>query len=86
MNSKFKLTADSNIHIHNAPDTFSLEDIETSTAKPYDRVIAFVFTIEELTSYLKHCIANQLITEQGYLFLVYPKKGEQNVRNLHSSR
>ncbi|MGX9136362.1 YdeI/OmpD-associated family protein [Rummeliibacillus sp. JY-2-4R] len=77
MHSKFKLTIDSNVYIHNAPDSFTLEDIETSTAKPYNRVIAFVFTIEELTAYLKLCIDNQLITEQGYLFLVYPKKGNK---------
>lgn len=77
MHSKFKLTENTKVHIHNAPDTISLEGIPLATTKPFNRVIAFVFSIEELTSYLQHCIDNQLIVEQGYLFLVYPKKGNK---------
>lgn len=77
MNSKFKLTENSKVHIHNAPDTFSLKDITSASTKPFERVIAFVFSIEELTSYLQYCIDEQLVTEQGYLFLVYPKKGNK---------
>ncbi|HWI47651.1 MAG TPA: YdeI/OmpD-associated family protein [Rummeliibacillus sp.] len=77
MNSKFKLTESTKVHLHNAPDTFSLEGVTPATTKPFDRVIAFVFSIEELTAYLQHCIDHQLITEQGYLFFVYPKKGNK---------
>lgn len=77
MNSKFKISESTKVHIHNAPDTFSLEGVTLATTKPYDRVIAFVFSIDELTAYLQKCIENHLITEQGYLFFVYPKKGNK---------
>lgn len=36
-----------------------------------------MFSIDELTAYLQKCIENHLITEQGYLFFVYPKKGNK---------
>ncbi|MGG0655276.1 YdeI/OmpD-associated family protein [Rummeliibacillus pycnus] len=78
MNSKFKLTEGTKVHVHNAPDTFLLEGIKTTTTKPFDRVIAFVFSIEELTAYLQQCIEEKLISEQGYLFFVYPKKGNKS--------
>ncbi|WP_397536484.1 YdeI/OmpD-associated family protein [Rummeliibacillus pycnus] len=77
MNSKFKLTESTKVHLHNAPDNFLLDGVTQATTKPFDRVIAFVFSIEELTAYLQYCIDHQLVTEQGYLFFVYPKKGNK---------
>ncbi|MEO4052088.1 YdeI/OmpD-associated family protein [Solibacillus sp. CAU 1738] len=75
MEKKFKLQNDLQVYVYNATQDFKI--VTNAMTGPYDRIIAFVYSIEELTSYLQKSIDEQLVKEQGYLFFVYPKKGNK---------
>ena len=55
----------------------ALGDIQQSGNAPYDRIISFVFSVDEMVQYLQSCIRDNNLAEQGYLFLIYPKKGNK---------
>ena len=51
-----------------------LEGVSDAGDAPYDRMISFVFSVDELVMYLKNTLQTNALAEQGYLFFVYPKK------------
>ncbi len=46
----------------------------------YDLVVAFVFSLKEFTAQLKTVIAKELLAPNGYLYVVYPKKGNKQYK------
>ncbi|MEK5330897.1 hypothetical protein [Lysinibacillus sp. FSL W8-0992] len=82
MQKKFKLKDGLSITIHNLPDKVLFEGISDVGHAPYDRVISFVFTIDEMLTYLKSTLKQNMLAEQGYLFFVYPKKIIKNTKNI----
>lgn len=77
MKKKFKVKDMLSIAIHHQPQDVTLEGIQQSGKAPYDRIISFVFSTDEMVQYLQNCIKDNNLTEQGYLFFVYPKKGNK---------
>lgn len=77
MQKKFKLKDGLSIWIHNQPKGMILEGISQIGNAPHDRIIAFVFTIDEMVMYLQNVLKLNMLVEQGYLFFVYPKKGNK---------
>ena len=77
---KFKLQDGLSITIHNIPDNLSLEGISQAGEEPYDRIISFVFSIDEMVTYLKSTMQTNALAEQGYLFFVYPKKNNKTYK------
>lgn len=63
--------------IHQQPQDTVLEGISQVGDAPYDRIISFVFSVNELVQYLQNTIQNGNLEEHGYLFFVYPKKGNK---------
>ncbi|MFJ7664882.1 YdeI/OmpD-associated family protein [Lysinibacillus sp. NPDC097162] len=80
MQKKFKLKDGLSITIHNLPDKMLFEGISDVGHAPYDRVISFVFTIDEMLTYLKSTLKQNMLAEQGYLFFVYPKKNNKKYK------
>lgn len=80
MHKKFKLKDGLSITIHNLPDKMFLEGISNVGHAPYDRIISFVFTIDEMITYLKNTAQTNALAEQGYLFFVYPKKNNKKYK------
>ncbi|MGE7946106.1 YdeI/OmpD-associated family protein [Lysinibacillus sp. NPDC093688] len=77
MQKKFKLKEGLSMSIHNQPQDMILEGISQSGSAPNDRIVAFVFTIDEMVTYLHDALKLNALAEQGYLFFVYPKKGNK---------
>ncbi|WP_223554023.1 YdeI/OmpD-associated family protein [Lysinibacillus sphaericus] len=77
MQKKFKLKDGLSIAIHHQPQDLILEGVSQSGEMPYDRIIAFVFNIDEMVTYLQNALELNTLIEQGYLFFVYPKKGNK---------
>lgn len=74
MEKKFKLTGDLAIRVINAPAEFPV--VSTKTA-PFDRILAFVYSIEEMADVVRQIIQEDQLQEGAYLFLLYPKKGNK---------
>ncbi|MFY0518888.1 hypothetical protein ACOMCU_13820 [Lysinibacillus sp. UGB7] len=77
MQKKFKLQGGRSITILNQPQDVILEGISHSGDAPYDRIISFVFSVEDMVTYLNSALKANVLVEQGYLFFVYPKKGNK---------
>lgn len=77
MLKKFKIKDELSVAIHNQPQDLILEGISKVGDAPYDRIIAFVFNIDEMVTYLQNVQKLNILAEQGYLFFVYPKKGNK---------
>ncbi|MGN4123837.1 YdeI/OmpD-associated family protein [Lysinibacillus sphaericus] len=77
MQKKFKLQDGLSITILNQPQDMILEGISHSGDAPYDRIISFVFSVEDMVIYLNSTLKGNVLMEQGYLFFVYPKKGNK---------
>ncbi|KOS66918.1 hypothetical protein AEA09_15570 [Lysinibacillus contaminans] len=77
MQKKFKVKDMLSIDIHHQPQNVVLEGIQQSGNAPYDRIISFVFSADEMVQYLQNCIRDSNLADQGYLFFVYPKKGNK---------
>ncbi|WNS75777.1 YdeI/OmpD-associated family protein [Bacillus sp. DTU_2020_1000418_1_SI_GHA_SEK_038] len=55
-----------------------LKDYDTElTNSPYDLIFAFVLDMESLKGVVDRVIENSDLTENGYIFLAYPKKGNK---------
>lgn len=80
MRKKFKLQDGLSISIHNVPDNMPLEGVSQAGDAPYDRMISFVFSIDEMRTYLKSTLQTNTLAEQGYLFFVYPKKNNKKYK------
>ena len=74
MLKKFKMKDGLSIAIHNQPEEMRLEEIAQIGSAPHDRIIAFVFTIDEMVTYLQNVRKLNMLTEQGYLFLFIRKR------------
>lgn len=74
MEKKFKLTGDLAIQVINAPAEFP---VMSTKAAPFDRVLAFVYSIEEMVNAVHQIIEEDQLQEGAYLFLLYPKKGNK---------
>ena len=77
MQKNFKVKDTLSIDIHHQPQDVVLEGIQQSGNAPYDRIISFVFSADEMVQYIQNCIRDSKLAEQGYLFFVYPKKGNK---------
>ena len=73
MEKKFKLTGDLAVKVINAPKDFPVTSVK---AAPFDRVLAFVYALEEMVEVVQQIIQEDQLKEGAYLFLLYPKKGE----------
>lgn len=71
---KFKLTGDLAIQVINAPINFP---VKSTKAAPFDRILAFIYTVEEMVDVVRHIIQEDTLQEGAYLFLLYPKKGKK---------
>ncbi|MEH6992855.1 YdeI/OmpD-associated family protein [Neobacillus drentensis] len=65
--------------ILNIPEDINdFSDIEYDTSikkEKYDLVFIFIFKLEDFQTYLKEAVEKQLVTDNGYVFFAYPKKG-----------
>lgn len=77
MQKKFKIKDGLSMAIHNQPQEMQLEGIAQTGNAPHDRIIAFVLNIDEMVTYLQNALKLNTLAEQGYLFFVYPKKGNK---------
>lgn len=77
MQKKFKLNGDLSVAIDNQPQDLLLEGITHMGEAPFDRIISFVFSVDEMVTYLQKVLRDTSLKEQGYLFFVYPKKGNK---------
>ncbi|MFJ7698297.1 YdeI/OmpD-associated family protein [Lysinibacillus fusiformis] len=77
MQRKFKLKDDVSIVIHNQPHDSILDGVFHSGEAPYDRIISFAFSVDDMVTYLQKVLKDNSLMEQGYLFFVYPKKGNK---------
>nr|WP_051998161.1 YdeI/OmpD-associated family protein [Lysinibacillus sphaericus] len=77
MQKKFKLKDDVSIAIHNQPLDLRLDRVFHCGEAPYDRIISFAFSIDAMVTYLQKVLKDNSLVEQGYLFFVYPKKGNK---------
>ncbi|WP_107948721.1 YdeI/OmpD-associated family protein [Lysinibacillus parviboronicapiens] len=77
MQKKFKLKDGLSLTILNQPQDMILEGISHSGDAPYDRIISFVFSVDDMVTYLDSTLKANMLAEQGYLFFVYPKKGNK---------
>lgn len=75
MEKKFKVTGEQSILVLNAPDSFPIQS--TAHNAPYERVLTFVYTLEEMVQAVKQTIVQEQLEENGYLFLLYPKKNNK---------
>lgn len=74
MDKKFKLKEGLSVSVVNAPDSF---EIKSEGNSPYDRIICFVYSLDEMKGQLQKIISETLLVEKGYLFFAYPKKGNK---------
>ncbi|MGN7116929.1 YdeI/OmpD-associated family protein [Lysinibacillus odysseyi] len=74
MEKKFKLTGNLAIQVLNAPDDFPVTSVN---AAPFDRVLAFVYSVNEMVDTVRQIIKEDQLQEGAYLFLLYPKKGNK---------
>lgn len=49
----------------------------TPTAPPYDLVMAFVFSLQEMAQVIAQADTGHLVSPDGRFYLVYPKKGNK---------
>jgi len=77
MQKKFKLKDDLSITIHNQPHDLLLDGVFHFGEAPYDRIISFAFSVDDMVTYLQKVLKDNSLMEQGYLFFVYPKKGNK---------
>lgn len=77
MQKKFKLNDELSVAIVNQPQDLPLEGISQVGEAPFDRIISFVFSVDEMVTYLQKVLEDTSLKEQGYLFFVYPKKGNK---------
>lgn len=75
MEKKFKLQDGLKVQVINAPGNFTMTT--TSTETTYDRILYFVYQLEEMIEGLKSVIAANSLAVGGYLFFIYPKKGNK---------
>ncbi len=85
MQKKFKLKDGLSLTILNQPQDMILEGISHSGDAPYDRIISFVFSVDDMVTYLDSTLKANVLAEQGYLFFVYPKKGNKKISTVYSS-
>lgn len=51
-------------------------EYDTSIKKEkYDLIFVFIFQLEDFQTYLKEVVEKQLVSDKGYIFFAYPKKG-----------
>jgi Bacteriocin-protection, YdeI or OmpD-Associated len=64
--------------ILNIPDDIKdFDDIDYHSAiknEKYNLVFIFIFSLDDLSKYLKLVVENQFLEENGYLYFAYPKK------------
>lgn len=75
MEKKFRLTGKESILVLNAPDSFPIQS--TVHKAPYQRILTFVYTLEDMVQAVKQAIEQEQLEESGYLFLLYPKKNNK---------
>ena len=82
--SKLKILSFNDKLVLNCPkdlDIFNGIDIDMSVDKPkYDIVLAFIFSLDEFSEIVKMAIEKELINPNGYLYFVYPKKGNKQYK------
>ncbi|WP_155593301.1 YdeI/OmpD-associated family protein [Lysinibacillus cavernae] len=78
MHKKFKLNDELAVAIYNQPKDLLLEGVFHNGDAPFDRIISFVFSVDEMETYLQKVLKDNSLVEQGYLFFVYPKKGNKD--------
>lgn len=67
----------SKLVLQSPEDVKELNDLEFDTTieqDQYDMVFIFIYSLEELASYTRMMIDQQLIKDKGYVFFAYPKK------------
>lgn len=58
-------------------DLEGLEFDRQITRDTYDLILAFVLNLEEMAAIIRQVDAQNLLTDNGLLYLVYPKKGNK---------
>lgn len=78
---KLKIESYTNRLFLNVPDTvMDLKGISADhkvQQSQYDCIFSFVFSLEEFEKSIDAVIEQNLLSENGYLYLVYPKKGNK---------
>ncbi len=75
---KFKLSRFENLVVLNEPKDYDrFENQSTELSGNHDGIFAFVYSIEDMVKLVKKVINEELLMENGYLFLAYPKKGNK---------
>ncbi|MCH7322957.1 YdeI/OmpD-associated family protein [Solibacillus sp. MA9] len=75
MEKKFKLQNVLKVQVLHAPENFTITT--TSNEQTYDRILYFVYSLEEMVKGLRSVIAAKSLALDGYLFFIYPKKGNK---------
>ncbi|MBX0356827.1 YdeI/OmpD-associated family protein [Halobacillus sp. Nhm2S1] len=74
---KLKLSKYKNLAVLHQPEDYDLFDEESSTlSEHHDAVFIFVKNLEDMKTNLQTFLQRkEVLTEQGYIFFAYPKKG-----------
>lgn len=75
---KLNLTKYKNMAVINQPDDYTIfTNPTTSFSENHDAIFIFVKTIDEMVKHIQDIIDHDLLLENGYVFLAYPKKGNK---------
>ncbi|MDM5337393.1 YdeI/OmpD-associated family protein [Fictibacillus enclensis] len=75
---KLKLSKYQNMAVVNHPEDYDVfTNQPTEITKDHDAIFIFVETLEEMVKHTEAIIQQERLTEKGYLFFAYPKKGNK---------
>ncbi|ADU28869.1 YdeI/OmpD-associated family protein [Evansella cellulosilytica] len=75
---KLKLDKYSNMAVLNEPEDYRVfADYPNTLTKEHDAIFVFVETIEEMMENIDHIIKENKLSEKGYIYIAYPKKGNK---------
>lgn len=79
---KLKLTKYQNMAVLNQLSEYHIfTDQSTAVSKDHDAIFIFVETLDEMVQHLEAIVKNdQILRENGYLFVAYPKKGNKRFK------
>lgn len=68
-----------NMVVINEPDDYHIfKEYPTTLTRHHDAIFIFVLTLDEMIAHTRYIIEhNDFLTEKGYLFFAYPKKGNK---------
>lgn len=75
---KLKLNKYNNLAVLNQPSDYAVfNEYKTTLSGEHDAIFIFVETLDEMTEFFRKVNVEEQLLKKGYLFFVYPKKGNK---------